>query len=402
MAKPAPSRLDNVIALAKRRGFVYPCGEIYGGTRSAWDYGPLGVELKENIKRQWWKYMVTSRDDVVGLDSSIILPKNVWVASGHVGVFTDPLTECLSCHKRFRVDQMQEEYAERKGIEDPDSVELTELPCPNCGTHNTPGAVRCSHCGCPLPKAGEEAPGAAPQKPQDQGPIYARNPGDVNPGGAPRNDRAAPGPHIDTYSAGPDGIQRREIGPEDPIEGIKAKDWAAFVGRSPMYYLMQFFRMSETKQKVTLSLSAFLFGPAYLFYRKMWKQGLLATLVMVVLSIPGFMSIIATFNPTFFGSLPLGWLPAAYTIGEIGIWAFKVILGMFAVSWYHDSSKAQIEEIYMACPEGDGRTELLVQRGGTNLLAALLYFGIMCLLQVAILYMAGPSAIQYLMTMAGA
>ena len=163
-----------------------------------------------------------------------------------------------------------------------------------------------------------------------------------------------------------------------------------------------FFRMSETKQKVTLSLSAFLFGPAYLFYRKMWKQGLLATLVMVVLSIPGFMSIIATFNPTFFGSLPLGWLPAAYTIGEIGIWAFKVILGMFAVSWYHDSSKAQIEEIYMACPEGDGRTELLVQRGGTNLLAALLYFGIMCLLQVAILYMAGPSAIQYLMTMAGA
>ena len=87
------SKLDNVISLTKRRGFVYPCGEIYGGTRSAWDYGPLGVELKENIKRQWWKYMVTSRDDVVGLDSSIILPKNVWVASGHVGVFTDPLTE---------------------------------------------------------------------------------------------------------------------------------------------------------------------------------------------------------------------------------------------------------------------------------------------------------------------
>ncbi|MGO1594279.1 MAG: glycine--tRNA ligase [Ancrocorticia sp.] len=134
MAKPAPSRLDNVIALAKRRGFVFPCGEIYGGTRSAWDYGPLGVELKENIKRQWWRNMVTSRDDVVGLDSSIILPKDVWIASGHVGVFNDPLTECLSCHKRFRFDQMQEEYAERKGIEDPDSVELSVLPCPNCGT----------------------------------------------------------------------------------------------------------------------------------------------------------------------------------------------------------------------------------------------------------------------------
>ncbi len=128
------SALDSVISLAKRRGFVYPAGEIYGGTRSAWDYGPLGVELKENIKRAWWRSMVTSREDVVGLDSSIILPRQVWVASGHVGVFTDPLTECLSCHKRFRVDQMQEEYAERKNLENPEAIPLTELPCPNCGT----------------------------------------------------------------------------------------------------------------------------------------------------------------------------------------------------------------------------------------------------------------------------
>ena len=106
----APSRLDSVVSLAKRRGFVFPSGEIYGGTRSAWDYGPLGVELKENIKRQWWRAMVTSRDDIVGLDSSVILPRQVWVASGHVGVFTDPLTECLSCHKRFREDQLLEEF----------------------------------------------------------------------------------------------------------------------------------------------------------------------------------------------------------------------------------------------------------------------------------------------------
>ena len=105
----APSKLDNVISLAKRRGFVFPSGEIYGGTRSAWDYGPYGVELKENIKRQWWKWMVSGREDVVGLDSSIILPREVWVASGHVGVFTDPLTECMSCHKRLRADHLQEE-----------------------------------------------------------------------------------------------------------------------------------------------------------------------------------------------------------------------------------------------------------------------------------------------------
>ena len=78
------SVIDSVVNLAKRRGLVYPCGEIYGGTRSAWDYGPLGVELKENIKRQWWRSVVTGSDDVVGLDSSIILPRAVWVASGHV------------------------------------------------------------------------------------------------------------------------------------------------------------------------------------------------------------------------------------------------------------------------------------------------------------------------------
>lgn len=133
MGKQAPSTLDNVISLAKRRGFVYPCGEIYGGTRSAWDYGPLGVELKENIKRQWWRYTVTSRADVVGLDSSIILPREVWVASGHVGVFNDPLTECTSCHKRSRVDQLQEAYAEKHGEDNPDDIALDVIPCPHCG-----------------------------------------------------------------------------------------------------------------------------------------------------------------------------------------------------------------------------------------------------------------------------
>ncbi|HOA87817.1 MAG TPA: glycine--tRNA ligase [Propioniciclava tarda] len=131
------SKLDNVISLCKRRGFVYPCGEIYGGTRAAWDYGPYGVELKENIKRQWWAAVVRGRDDVVGIDSSIILPRQTWVASGHVGVFTDPLTECTSCHKRFRADTLQEEFASKKGIEDADTVALTEIACPNCGVRGS-------------------------------------------------------------------------------------------------------------------------------------------------------------------------------------------------------------------------------------------------------------------------
>ena len=134
MAKPPPSVVDQVVSLAKRRGFVYPCGEIYGGTRSAWDYGPLGVELKDNIKRQWWKSMVQMRDDVAGLDSSVILPRQTWEASGHVATFSDPLTECQSCHKRFRADHLQEAYAEKKGIEDPDSVPMSDIACSNCGT----------------------------------------------------------------------------------------------------------------------------------------------------------------------------------------------------------------------------------------------------------------------------
>ncbi len=128
------SKIDTVANLAKRRGLVYPCGEIYGGTKSAWDYGPLGVELKDNIKKQWWRNMVTSRDDVVGLDSSVILPRQVWVASGHVGVFNDPLVECLNCHKRHRQDHLQEAYAEKNKLDDPDSVAMTEIVCPDCGT----------------------------------------------------------------------------------------------------------------------------------------------------------------------------------------------------------------------------------------------------------------------------
>ena len=130
----APSRLDSVISLAKRRGFVFPCGDIYGGTRSAWDYGPLGVELKENIKKQWWQYMVRSREDVVGLDSSVILPRQTWVASGHVKAFTDPLVECTSCHKRLRADNLQEAHAAKHGIDNPDDVPLGDVACPNCGT----------------------------------------------------------------------------------------------------------------------------------------------------------------------------------------------------------------------------------------------------------------------------
>jgi glycyl-tRNA synthetase len=131
----AADRIDSVVSLAKRRGFVFPSSEIYGGTRSAWDYGPLGVELKENIRRQWWMSMVQRRDDIVGLDSAVILAKQVWVASGHVEEFVDPLTECQACHRRFRADHLEEAYAEKHNGATPAS--LADLACPNCGNRGT-------------------------------------------------------------------------------------------------------------------------------------------------------------------------------------------------------------------------------------------------------------------------
>ena len=128
MANASP--LDPVINLAKRRGFVFQSGEIYGGSRSAWDYGPLGTALKENIKRQWWQFMVQGRDDIVGLDSAVILPRRVWEVSGHVDVFSDPLVESLHTHRRYRADHLLEAYEEKHGhppvngladIKDPDT-----------------------------------------------------------------------------------------------------------------------------------------------------------------------------------------------------------------------------------------------------------------------------------------
>jgi glycyl-tRNA synthetase len=132
VASKTPDRLETIVSLSKRRGLVYPSSEIYGGLRASWDYGPLGVELKNNVKRQWWKSMVQGRDDVVGLDSCVILSREVWETSGHVATFTDPLTECSSCHKRFRADHLEEQSGKT----------LAELACPNCGNRGTFSAPR--------------------------------------------------------------------------------------------------------------------------------------------------------------------------------------------------------------------------------------------------------------------
>src|SRR5262245_1902052 len=127
-------RIDALVSLAKRRGFVFPSSEIYGGTRSAWDYGPLGVELKENVRRQWWRAMVQQRDDIVGLDSAVILARDVWAASGHLDAFVDPLTAGQSCHKRVRAGLLEEAFEATPGLA---PASLGEINCPNCGNKRT-------------------------------------------------------------------------------------------------------------------------------------------------------------------------------------------------------------------------------------------------------------------------
>ncbi len=109
--------MDKIVSLCKRRGFVFPGSEIYGGLANSWDYGPLGVELKNNIKQLWWKKFVQGREDVVGIDAALIMNPKVWEASGHVATFNDPMVECKKCHERYRADQLPEKCEKCGGKE---------------------------------------------------------------------------------------------------------------------------------------------------------------------------------------------------------------------------------------------------------------------------------------------
>ncbi len=128
---PAVAELDTIVSLSKRRGFIFPSSEIYGGINAVWDYGPLGVELKNNVKRAWWRSMVQERDDIVGLDAGILMHPQVWVTSGHVGSFSDPLVECQTDHRRFRLDELPgAEKLSATDLADPGIVERLGLKCP--------------------------------------------------------------------------------------------------------------------------------------------------------------------------------------------------------------------------------------------------------------------------------
>ena len=140
--------MDKIVALAKSRGFVHPGSEIYGGLANTWDYGILGVELKNNIKKAWWQKFVNESPTNVGVDCAILMNTQTWVASGHIGSFSDPLMDCKECHERFRADKIIEDYAAENGITFETSVDgwsqeemksyIDEhnIPCPSCGKHN--------------------------------------------------------------------------------------------------------------------------------------------------------------------------------------------------------------------------------------------------------------------------
>jgi len=130
--------MEKIVNLAKTRGFIYPSSEIYGGLSAAYDYGPLGIELKNNIKAAWWKKFVTERPDMVGLDAAIIMNPKVWEASGHLQNFSDPLVDCKSCHKRWREDHLLEDKAIKPKYDKARPHDSKELRCPECGGELTP------------------------------------------------------------------------------------------------------------------------------------------------------------------------------------------------------------------------------------------------------------------------
>ena len=116
--KNSEKTMEKIVALCKNRGFIYSGSEIYGGLANSWDYGPLGVELKNNVKKAWWKKFVQENKYNVGLDSAILMNPETWVASGHVGGFSDPLIDCKGCKMRHRADKLIEDYNHENGIED--------------------------------------------------------------------------------------------------------------------------------------------------------------------------------------------------------------------------------------------------------------------------------------------
>lgn len=269
--------------------------------------------------------------------------------------------------------------------------------CPNCGTPNPVTNRSCNHCGVPLP----DPDNASAQHPQQQGPVYTRD--------------QAPRPHASTSGrnagagAGTDtgrtdafgGMFRRELGPDDPIDGIKARDWASYLGGSSLYYLIQFLRMDETRRKTSVSFAAFFLGPIYFFYRKMWKTGVIFSLISLVLTLPTALALLQAAGSPLVAGMDLGWLSAASYICAFLNWCQMFIRSLFALYWYKKESARRIREICDRVPEGPERSDALILRGGTSFVAVAVYLLVYLALVVGLYWLMGPgrtAAVNALMT----
>ena len=281
----------------------------------------------------------------------------------------------------------------------PDNAEDDgQLACPNCGARNPAGTHFCSHCGVPLPEHPENVD--APHSSRTSAPGGSGRPIYDNPDyTAPQRNTDAP-PHINTYAVGPEGVYRREIGPEDPIDGIRARDWATFVGPSSLYYLMQFVRMEQTKHKIGMSFAAFFLGPIYFFYRKMWKLGALFAVLDVAVTIPTYLALLVISDASIVSGMSTSWILPAMDVCAIVGWAVMILRAIFAGYWYKKTCTARIRAIYDRIPEGQDRQDMLALRGGVSVPAVVIYLAVcLALTWVIILLGVTPAAVMSMFNM---
>lgn len=270
--------------------------------------------------------------------------------------------------------------------------------CPNCGARNPAGTHFCGHCGVPLPDHPQSSENTAnTQNAGPQRPIYD-NPEYSGPGSREGGPSA---PHIDAYTTGPDGgVYRQEVGPDDPIDGIKARDWATFVGPSSLYYLMQFFRIDKTKHKIGFSFAAFFFGPIYFFYRKMWKLGALFTVLDVLVTIPTYLALLVISGAPIVSGMSTSWLLPASDVCAIISWVVMIVRALFAGYWYKKTCTDRIRNIYDHVPEGQDRQDMLALRGGVCIPAVVVYLAAcVALTWVLVMLGANPAAAMSMLGM---
>ena len=262
----------------------------------------------------------------------------------------------------------------------PAAAEDGEPACPNCGAHNPPGAHYCNHCGVPLPEHPESPDN--PRNITEDGPgrpIY-ENPDYESRHGAAYHSQggnAGPAGHTaqpdDAYAPFGAGMYQKVLGPEDPIDGIKARDWSTFLGSSSIYYLLQFYRMQETGRKISTNFGALLLGPIYFFYRKMWKEGAVFAAVDLLLTLPVYLTMLVVSNAAITSGMPTGWLIAAMNITSVLSWVVMVGRSLAANYLYHRTCLHRIQAIEAQNLAPQPRQDALALRGGTCLPAALGY-----------------------------